>query len=160
MSSLVKLTPQMGGWSDADMADEANVEATKLQHREVIAREVFGPLVSVAAKTEYWFALTGCEGVQLVAIEAAIGVQATGADRTVTVDLQKSTGGGAFATVLSSTVDITDGTTVRSMIAGAINNTAIIEGDILQVVITVAGSADAQATGLIVAVTLDHKKPS
>lgn len=158
--AVVQLTPAGGGWGDSDIATTANVTATKLQHRQVITDELYGPTTAVAALTKWVAMLTGVGGQQIVDVEAAIAVQATGADRTITVDLQRSTGGGAFATVLSSTIGFTDSTAVRTVQSGVISASTIAEGDILEIIVTVAGSADAQATGLTVAVTLDTKKPS
>ena len=78
------------------------------------------------------------------------GAIATGADRTVTVDLQKSTAGGAFSTVLSSTIGFTNASVLRTPVSGTINSPAYSALDEFRVVVSVAGSASAQATGLIV----------
>lgn len=87
----------------------------------------------------------------LMSLEAAItGVIATGADRTVTIDLQKSTGAGAFATVLSAVLTLNNASVLRTLQAATITTLPFVDGDILRLVIAVAGAAGNQAQGLIV----------
>jgi hypothetical protein len=86
----------------------------------------------------------------LLSFEAATPTIATGADRTVTIDLQKSTAGGAFATVLSGTIVLDDDSVARVAEAGTFSSTSYVVGDLFQVVVTVAGAAGNQAQGLIV----------
>lgn len=92
----------------------------------------------------------------LKAFEAIIATVATGADRTVTVDLQKSTGSGAFATVLSATIGFTNASAVRTIASGTISGTTFVDGDIFQIVVTVAGAAGNQAQGLLVALNFEE----
>lgn len=125
------------------------IAATKVQHQQSINVELFGPTTTVAAVTQWLYLVRGATGT-IVSIEAAIAVVATGADRTITVDLHKSTGAGAFATVLSATIGFTNASAVRTMVAGTISSASLVDGDILEVIVTVAGSAGAQATGLTV----------
>jgi len=87
------------------------------------------------------------------------GTIATGADRTVNVDLQKSTGGGAFATILTATILLNNVSTLRTAVVGVVNTPALVAGDILQIVVTVAGAAGNQALGLHVTVNL-RENPS
>lgn len=129
------------------------IDRTKVYHQYTIDAELFGPLVSVAALTKWLHIVRGAAGT-IVAIEAAIAVVATGADRTITVDLHKSTGAGAFATVLSATIGFTNASAVRTPVAGTLSSSTLVDGDILEVIVTVAGSAGNQATGLTVTLTL------
>jgi hypothetical protein len=117
--------------------------------------ELFGPAVSVAAVTKWLHIVRGGTGA-LVGFEAAIAVPADDASRTITVDLHKSTGAAAFATVLSATIGFTNGSVARTATAATINTTALTDGDILEVVVTVAGGAGNQATGLTVTLTFDE----
>lgn len=126
---------------------------TKVQHQQNIGTELYGPLVTVAALTKWLHIMRGASAT-IIGFEAAIAVVATGADRTITVDLQKSTGAGAFATILSATIGFTNASAVRTPVAGTLSASSLVDGDILQVVVTVAGSAGAQATGLTCALTL------
>lgn len=138
------------------IADDAAIEAKKAIRHQAIDSELFGPSTSVAALTKDIHIVRGASGT-LLGFEAAIcGAIATGADRTVTVDLQKSTAGGAFATVLSSTIGFTNGSTLRTAVAAVLSSTSLLDGDILRIIVTVAGAASAQAIGLIASVTLEE----
>jgi len=76
--------------------------------------------------------------------------QAGTGDRSVAVDLQKSTGGGAFATVLSGAITINASDAIRSVSAGTISDSALAAGDILQLVITVtAGTTGNYPRGIL-----------
>lgn len=134
------------------ISQDANnrIPAETVEHQFPIAKELFGPATTIANQTSWLFA-ANAEG-ELVGIDALIATAATGADRTVTIDVQKSTGGGAFATVLSTTIDIDDGTTVRTPLAATIASPTYVAGDIFQAIATVAGSAPDQALGLLLMV--------
>jgi hypothetical protein len=91
----------------------------------------------------------------LVSFEAAItGALADDASRHVTVDLQKSTGGGAFATMLSGVIDLTSSSTLRTAVAAALSSSALVDGDILRVIVAVSGGAGNQAQGLVFEATI------
>jgi hypothetical protein len=129
------------------------IDANKLYRHQSIDRELFGPAVTVAALTTDVHIVRGTAGT-LVGFQAAIcGTIATGADRTITVDLQKSTGAGAYSTVLSGTIGFTNASVLRTAVSGTFSNTSLVAGDILRVIVTVAGSASAQALGLVATLT-------
>ena len=123
--------------------------------RRCVSTELFGPAVSVAALTQWLHIVRGSIGT-IVGFEAAIAVVASDVSRTVTVDLQKSTGGAAFATVCSGTIGFTNASSVRVPVAATFSSTSLVDGDILQVVVTVAGGSGTQATGLTVTLTFDE----
>ncbi len=132
-----------------------NLDASKHIRHESINKMLFGRSTTVIAATEDIHIVRGATGT-LVGFEASInGAIATGADRTITVDLHKSTGGAAFATVLSSTIGFTNVSTLRTAVAAVINaaSAALVDGDQLAIIVTVAGAASAQATGLSVTLT-------
>lgn len=56
-------------------------------------------------------------------------------DRSFTVDLQKSTGGGAFATILSAVITRNSSDTDRTTESATISSAALIAGDVLRVVV-------------------------
>lgn len=62
---------------------------------------------------------------------------------TVVVDLQKSTGGGAYASVLSSTYTMNSSKTARTVYAATLSSTAFAANDIFKVVWTVSGTSAA-----------------
>lgn len=124
----------------------AGIDASKVIHRQDWGTELYGPTTSVAALTKVLgMAYAACTVVQF---GCWIEVVASGADRTITVDLKKSTGAGAYATILSATVGFTNGSAVRTLVLGTLSSTSLVAGDILEAVVTVAGAAGAQATGL------------
>lgn len=90
----------------------------------------------------------------IVAIEAAITGTVTAGDYTATIDLKKSTSGGAFASVLSATIVLDSGNTTRVLEAGTINSSSYIDGDILQLTGAVAGASGSQSQGLCITVWL------
>lgn len=144
--------PPAGCIDNAAVKANAQIAASKLVNRQRFTHTQSG---TVAAATEYIFiARAACT---IAAIEACIpDTIATGADRTVNVDLQKSTGAGAFATVLSATIEFDNGSVLRTVSTGTLASDTLVDGDILRLVITVAGSAGNQAVGLIVNVTVDE----
>lgn len=104
---------------------------------------------TVANATQYFGPFRKAGVLQQLAA-AITEVIATGADRTVTIDLQKSTGGGAFASVLSSTLVFNSSSTLRLASLAALNTTTFIAGDLFKLTVTVAGAAGAQAQGLTI----------
>ena len=136
------------------------VFAEKLEHQAPGAMggsiQLFDPATAVAAVTRTLGMAWGVGTIE--GISAWIEVAATGADRTITVDLQKSTAGGAYATVLSATIGFTNASAIRTAVNGTISGVNYVAGDILRLVVTVAGVAGAQATGLTVRVRV-HEEP-
>lgn len=145
-----------GTVTDAMVNGAADVAATKLEHQHSLTySQPSGS--AVVAETKGVFICRGLTGT-IVQFEAAIiGTIATGADRTVTLDLQKSTGAGAFATVLSATIVLTNVSVLRTLTTAALSITTLADGDILQVVCTVAGAAGAQALGVVATATVREK---
>jgi hypothetical protein len=125
-----------------------------LVHRHRVCVELFGPTTTITALTKLLAGILGTGTLR--AVEVYTTVQATGGDRTVTIDLQKSTGAGAFATVLTGTIGITNATAIRTAVPGTINTAALVDGDILQMTVAVAGAAGAQAQGLLAVLEWDE----
>lgn len=145
-----------GSITDASVLAGANIAATKLQHQIELSQQLVAPGSTIAAQT-YLLHINRSTTTTVIDARASITTQATGSDRTVTVDVQKATGGGAFATIMSSTINITHTTAINTSVDGTVGAAgALVAGDILQVVVTVAGVAGAQAQGLVVSVTLQE----
>lgn len=134
---------------DADCDPTMNLNDLKVQHRHsrTLSQDPSGAVVAATygART-----VKGATGTIRGFRAAIFGTIATGSDRTVTVDLQKSTGGGAFASVLSATLNFANTSTLYTVATASIGTTGVQAGDILEVLVTVAGSAGNQAKGLIV----------
>ncbi|QGJ70609.1 Hypothetical protein PBC10988_23070 [Planctomycetales bacterium 10988] len=141
-----------GGVKDREVAAAADIEYTKVQHVHAIGYQQ-DPGSAVVAETKLLHIARGSK-VELIGLKAVVITPATGADRTVTIDLQRSTGGGAFASVLTAELVFDDGATARTPVTAAIDSATLAENDLLQLVITVAGSADDQAEGLLVTLHL------
>ncbi len=151
---MVVANVEFPNFVNKDIGANAGIAAQKTLHQKTISVELAEAATEVAA-IDKLISTHNATGT-LQAIEGTIVVQATGADRTVTVDLHRSTGGGAFATVLSTTIDITDSTTILVPTAGVISTAAVADGDVYKLVCTVAGVASAQAKGLVVTLIFDE----
>lgn len=112
------------------------------------------PGSAVVAATHDLRIVNGANG-KVVAISAAItGAIATGGDRTVTVDLQKGNTANPFATILTAPIAFSNADTLRAAKSATFSISDLVVGDILRLVITVAGAAGNQAQGLIVSTTV------
>lgn len=139
-------SPSSGSITDTHVSGTAAISATKMVHQYAVEVELYGPTTTVAALTKL-FHIAQSAGT-IVAFKAFVITPATGADRTVNVDLQKSTGAGAFATVLSATAIFNNGSSARTLASGTVSSPSYIASDLFQVVVTVAGAAGNQALGL------------
>jgi hypothetical protein len=76
----------------------------------------------------------------------AVMTGAVPASGSITVDLQRSTGGGAFATVLNSVINITNANTVRVPVSGTINTSALgyLATDVFEIVVVLSGAGGGQ----------------
>ncbi len=108
----------------------------------------------VVAATVPIHTVRGATGT-IIAIEATVTTAAT-TPKSLTIDLKKSTGGGAFATVLTGVMTIDSTTTVRTIIAGALAATTLVDGDHLQLVIAVSGASGTQSKDLSVTVQIEE----
>jgi len=142
--------PPAGCIGDAAILVGAGIDDAKLKHRY---HEVLSQTGAVVGTTAYLRIVQNTGAV--LSIEAAITETiATGADRTCTVDLQKSTGGAAFASVLSAAIVFNNLSALRTITTGVISTPGLVDGDLLRLVVTVAGVAGAQAAGLLVSVVV------
>lgn len=144
-----------GSVTDATVAAGAKIGAAKVVHRYAISSAQV-PGTAVVAETRDLF-IARTTGT-VVAVEAAItGAIATGTDRHAYVDVHKSTGGGSFASILSADIDLDDASVLRVPQAGTVTSATLADGDILRLIVTVAGSDAAQAEGLLVTLHIDEE---
>lgn len=142
-----------GSITNAMLSASAAIAATKLEHQFAIPYTQV-PGTAIVAFTQDIHIVKGATG-EVVGFEAAVtGAVATGADRTVNVDLQKSTGAAAFATILTGTILFNNVSVLRTVVAATISSANLVDGDILRIIVTVAGAAGNQGQGLIVTTTL------
>ncbi len=149
MATVASIDFSGGGLKNSDIATGAALAANKLIHQKTIATELFSPTTTIAALAGELLFIASASGT-LQSFEGIVITNPTGADRTVTVDLERSTGGGGFASILSTNIEIVDGTADLTPVVAVISNTTVADGDIYKVVVTVAGSAGNQALGLLV----------
>ena len=71
-----------------------------------------------------------------------------GGDKKFTVDLQKSTSAGNYATVLSSVVTIDNTSVNKTPQTGTLSATTYLTGDTFQMVLTASGSTGNQGQGV------------
>lgn len=145
-----------GGLRNRDIASGASVEASKVIQHYAVSRLLTTVSGTTVTALNVPLHIVSVNASEIIAFEAAIMGAITG-DYTVTVDLQKSTGGGAFATVLSSTIEFDTAVSVRTALPAVVSDEVLTEGDILSAVVTVSGSSGAQATGLLVSLTLQDR---
>ena len=147
--SAERFLPPAGSIADAGVQANADIQDTKVRHRNAFNLSQTG---AVVAATQY-LQIQRFTG-SVLAIEAMITETiATGADRTVTIDLAKSTAGGAFASILTSTIVFNNVSVLRTITEGVINTSGLVDGDVLRLTVAVAGAAGNQALGLVVTVT-------
>jgi hypothetical protein len=128
------------------------IGATKLEHQLYLHLDQV-PGTAVVAQTKLLHTVYGATA-EVVAIKAMTPTPATGADRQVSIDLQKGNAGSGFATILTGNIVLDNTNAPRTPESGTVANPDLVAGDSLQAVITVAGSAGAQAQGLLVTITL------
>lgn len=130
--------------------------AEYIEHEHKIS---FGPAddaTTVAAITKTLEAIhrTG----EIVEISVTPITAPTGGDRAFTVDVKKSTGAGAFATILSSVVTVNSSSVSRTAQYATLSATAadllLARGDMLQVVVAISGSSGTQGIGYVVTIRI------
>lgn len=143
-----------GYLKDSHVNSSAAIAYTKLVAASSIDVELAGPTTAITALDKLLHIVRGATAT-LIGVEVAIVTVADDASRTATIDIHKSTGGGSFATIMTSTCNISTSTTVRTPVAGVIASPTLVDGDILKAVVTVAGGGGTvNAKGLILTLTI------
>ena len=138
--------------SDINVASNASIAAGKVIH--VISKTYQqNTTAAVVADNQYCHIIHGAT-CTVAGLSAAVDTVATGSDRTVTIDLQRSTAGGAFASILGTPLVLNNSNVARTPVTAALAVTTLVQNDLLKWVITVAGVLGNQAIGLVVDLTL------
>lgn len=136
--------------TDNEIQANSNIDGDKFTQRFVA---VYNQATGSDVTTETRIVYTGRKAGILTAVTVFPSTAPTGGgDKKFTVDVQKSTGAGAFATVLSSVVTVDDSSVDRTSQSATINPAAYLAGDTYEVIITASGSTGTQ--GKDVCVTL------
>lgn len=129
--------------------------AERFEQQYHVPIELFGEATIIAALSKWIYIARGAGSI--LNIKAYIATAATDVSRTVTIAIQKSTAGGAFATIMAADISITNTTTVRTAVQGTISDPAVAAGDIFRAVVTVAGAVGNQAIGLMLTMDVREK---
>jgi len=146
-------SPPAGCIPDAAIPAGANVDPQKLgQERELHYAQASGANVVSEGKVIYTARKAGTVvELDIFPDTAPVG---TAGQLGFTVDLQKSTGGGAFASLLTAAYQIDGTKTSRTQYNGSLSGApAYAAGDALKIVITTNGSGGTQGQGLGVTLT-------
>lgn len=87
---------------------------------------------------------TGSVKAFIVSVDTA----PTGGDKAFTVDLQKSTGAGAYASVLSAVITINSSSTAKTAYSATISSASYSANDLFKVIVTTSGSTGTQGYGV------------
>lgn len=144
--------PSAGSVGDTQVKSGDYVQAVKLIHQFCRSLDQ-APGASVVAQTKIVHAVAGANTNQSIcgvaSLTAAVDAAATG-DHTVTIDVQKRNGGGAWASILAAPYVINSATPAGTAEAISVAQPTLVTGDLVKIVVTVAGSTGVQAQGLIV----------
>lgn len=141
------LKPNDGFLEDKHVANDAALQAGKMehQHRATYAQE--SATTAAAAKDEVIHVVVGETGV-LQAFKAGVVVACVDG-ATVTVDLHKN-----GVTVLDAAIVIDDGDAAYAIVAGVIDTAAVVVDDVLEVVVTVAAGGGTLGKGVFASLDL------
>lgn len=147
--SARSFTAPNGSITDAAIQPNAGIQSTKLEHEH---RPIISQSGTATTQTRVIHVCRGAVG-SIAAFVAGSLAKAVG-DSTVTVDLQKSSGGAAFASVLTAAITLDSANADRVAEAGSIADEDLAAGDILQVVITATVGTGTLPTGLFAALSV------
>lgn len=125
--------------------------------KSIHARSIeFRSIAGAAVGTATWPLASLVGATTIISIKAFLEVACTGGD-TVTVDIKKSTAGGAWATILTSVLTLAAADpAARTLKTASLLTSALAANDLLQIVVTVTGTT---AQGLCVTIE-HHMNPS
>jgi hypothetical protein len=125
---------------NADFAAAADVDSTKLEHQytKVYAQE---SATTAAAEDRCLHTVYGATGT-VVGFEAG-SVTVCTVDAAITVDLHKD-----GTTILTTPIVLDSGNSVYTPEAGTVSSASVVDGDVLEVVITVAAGGGVLGDGV------------
>ena len=151
------LRVKLGSLSDGDFSPNANQRLTigKRRHRiPVRLRLTGGTNVTALSKIVH---IAGGAGV-VAGVVVTPSTAPTGGDLKWTVDVLKSTGGGALASILpgGTPMDVDSTAANFRRIAVEVNTLAYVDDDLFQIVVAVSGSTGSQGQGGEITLWLDE----
>ena len=135
-----------GTVDDEDVKAAADIAATKLEHQyqKVYAQESD---TTAAAEDRVVHAVYGATGT-VIAFEAGAVAACTG-DAMITVDLHKN-----GASILTEAIVLDSGDAAYALVAGSIDSAALVDGDVLEIVITVNAGTGTLGKGVFASVII------
>lgn len=130
--------------TNSQIQSGAAIDATKCIQQHQYSLQLFASTTAISAVTQLVGGIRGTTS-SLVELWAAVITAPTTTD-TVSIDLKRSTSGGAFATTLAATLDFDSSSTAKTIYT-ATPTATLVQGDLLEIVVTVSGTS---AQGLIV----------
>lgn len=141
------MTMAGGVIANAQVAAGAGIDTTKLNHRHHF--RFSQPNTTATTETKAIGRVYGATGTLVAFYVGSIGIMAGAA--TVTVDLKKN-----GATMLSAVVTLNNANAARVAVAGALASTALVAGDLLEVVTTATAGGGTLGTGVFAFATVDE----
>jgi hypothetical protein len=139
-----------GSIRNVDVAANAAIVHTKLEHQHRIP---WGqPNTAATTVSQVVYECRGATGSTL-SLRFGSQVKAVG-DSTVTIDVKKSTAGGAFTTILSGVITLNSSSVDRVSQAGTITVPGLVVGDTLQVVQVATVGTGTLPTGVFGEITV------
>ncbi len=141
--------------TNASVKTAAAIASSKVIHRAPIVYQQDDAGV-VVSEDAYVYLANFAGTIQSVEVRPMIAP--TGGDLQFTVDLKKAAeGSGTFSSVLSAAEVVDNTSTDNTLQEVTIATPGILDGDCLQISITVSGSTGTQGSGVIVAVKIDEQ---
>ena len=106
---------------------------------------------TIVNATRYWKVARAGNVIEL---RAAVTESIPTGTGTTTIDLQKSTGGGAFASMLSSTLVLNSSSTLLVDQTANLSTTTIAKGDTLKLTVTIFNGTGGPGAGLSIGVLM------
>lgn len=153
MATVATIEFTGGGLRNSDVATGAGIAASKLKHQYTIDAELIEQGTEISAVEKLLHIVRGGTAT-LVAFEGITAAEGV-TSGTVNVDLQRSTGGAAFASITTTDIVIQYNSAELVPIAATLNTTALVDGDVLKAVVSIAGGGT-YPDGLLVTLTIEE----
>lgn len=141
-------TAPSGSITDDSIQGNAGIQASKLQQQHAIRYSQKAGTAVVSETTVIHLARAAGD---VIAVEALCVTPPTSSD-TITIDLQDSTGGGAYATILTAPLVLNSSTVARTIVSASVATAAYADNDSLELIITASGTS-CQGLAIVVTVT-------
>ena len=137
---------------DSAIPPGANINQTKLQSR---ARVLYSQIGAADPTVGDFIVHRSYTPATVLAANVTPDAVPAGGTKTMVIDIKKSTGGGAWATILTGVTTLTTASTARTPVAISLSGTpTLIAGDLLRISITAGGSGGTGVQGFLVDIVL------